>query len=65
MSSYSPDDGHIVHTFQYPLAYDYIDIDVGLSAWWGGLFREDHFGAVEVALGLTTILRDDVTRMAL
>eukprot|EP00730_Choanoeca_flexa_P017891 TRINITY_DN8662_c0_g1_i1.p1 TRINITY_DN8662_c0_g1~~TRINITY_DN8662_c0_g1_i1.p1 ORF type:complete len:724 (+),score=117.45 TRINITY_DN8662_c0_g1_i1:106-2277(+) len=57
---YSPENGRVVHSFSYPLCYDYIDVDVGLHAWWGGLFREDHFGAQEDTLSVA--VRKEVAR---
>lgn len=36
--------GKVVHGFRYPISYDYVDVDVGVKRWWGGLYRADHLG---------------------
>eukprot|EP00035_Acanthoeca_spectabilis_P015954 m.323145 g.323145 ORF g.323145 m.323145 type:complete len:362 (-) comp16455_c0_seq35:1702-2787(-) len=36
--------GNVLHGFRYPIKYDYVNVDAGFQAWWGGLFRADHFG---------------------
>lgn len=38
------------HEFRYSLEVDYADIDGPARYWWGGLYREDHFGDPDVSL---------------
>ena len=38
------------HAFSYAVRYDYVNVDVGLRRWWGGLRRSDHFGDPNVPL---------------
>ena len=37
--------------FKYPLNATLVDVDGRNTFWWGGLFREDHFGDRDVPLG--------------
>lgn len=50
----------VVHSFTYPINYDYIDVDAGFTAWWGGLFRSDHFGDADDSLSVA--VRKEVCR---
>lgn len=47
-SSSSNASNTVVHKFKYAINYDYINIDSKFRAWWGGLYREDHFGDPQV-----------------
>lgn len=38
------------HSFRYDVRYDYVNVDAGFTAYWGGLFREDHFGDPAISL---------------
>ena len=42
---------NVAHSFRYPVTLDCVDMDGGCHYWWGGLFREDHFGDPDVPLG--------------
>jgi len=37
--------------FRYPIEESYVDVDGNNRYWWGGLFREDHFGDPGIPLG--------------
>lgn len=54
---YNPDTGRVVHTFSYPLQYDYLPAAADYRRWWGGFHREDHFGTQE---SLDTAVREAV-----
>jgi len=34
----------VAHSFNYGVTYDYVDVSGAVRYWWGGLYREDHFG---------------------
>jgi DUF1365 family protein len=57
---YDPENGQVVHKFRHSLTYDYINVDSNFRAWWGGLYREDHFGDPQVPL--TEAVRELVRR---
>jgi hypothetical protein len=58
---YDPETGRVRHAFSYPLSYDYLPAATEYRRWWGGLYREDHFGTQEVRM-LAAVARCAPTR---
>jgi DUF1365 family protein/predicted NAD/FAD-binding protein len=48
------------HSFKYQIRHDLVNVDVGLQRWWGGLYRQDHFG--DPSVGLAETVRQFVCR---
>jgi len=43
----------VQRSFSYPLNQGYVDVESNNHHWWGGLYREDHFGDPATLLGET------------